>query len=268
MMKRSCVTSLKRVLVASLLVVVVGCGAEEGGAAQGGEHAAQAGEQGGLEDLALEVIGTWASPWGTDSITAEKWNSAFITEFDNETNHAITEQPTDDEYNPGKFSKIVWTEVLGDSFYYCTVVFGKDTAEEAANTEDTANRRDLNGEGCGGFPWTKLIPAIEVHGTWTSEWGTESVTSHLWNQATVVSYDNETNTAITRNPEDDEYNPGKFNKLVWTDLSTDGTFHYCTVAFDQDTAATALTTADTSNTADLDGAGCGGFQWTRLDVVE
>ena len=233
-----------------------------------GEEATQATAQTEVQTQALEVIGTWATPWGTDVITAEKWNLATIVEFDNATNTVLTQQPADDEYNPEKFSRIEWTELTDESFYYCTVAFGQDTLEAARVAEATADTSDLEGTGCGGFPWTRVMPAIEVHGTWTSEWGTENVNSHQWHTATVVSYDNTTNIAITQNPEDAEYNPGKFNKLVWTDVSAGGTFHYCTVAYGKENADTAQAVEDTSNSSDLDGAGCGGFQWTRLEQAQ
>ena len=86
----------------------------------------------------LEVIGSWASSWGTDIITADKWNTATIIEFDNETNTAITQLPADDEYNPSKFARMVWTEKTGDSFYYCTEALGKLTADEARTATEAA----------------------------------------------------------------------------------------------------------------------------------
>ena len=245
-------TGLKLLLVAALTLSVVGCGTDDTD----------------VEVQVLEVIGTWASSWGTDAITAEKWNTATIIKFDNETNMAITQQPADDEYNPSKFSKVVWTEITNESFYYCTVAFGKDTADDATNAEEAADISDLDGEGCGGFSWSKLVPAIEVHGNWATEWGTESVTSHQWNTTTVISYDNKTNTAITQNPEDDEYNPSKFNKLVWTDMTADGIFHYCTVAYGQESAEVAMAAENSSDISDLDGEGCSGFQWTKLNPAE
>ena len=149
------------------------------------------------ESSSLEIIGRWASSWGTDEITDTHWNNQTIDSFDNEANHLVAQNSEADEYNPSKFSLIVWTEMNANEFYYCTVAYGLETAAEAEASEDTANRDDLTEAGCGGFPWTKLTPAIEIHGEWTTEWGTESITSHTWNGATVVSFDNETNTALT-----------------------------------------------------------------------
>ncbi len=216
----------------------------------------------------IEVLGIWASQWGTDIVTVDKWNKAAIVEFDNTTNTAITQEASDAEYNPGKFSRVVWTDIADGVFHYCIVVFGQESAEAAANSQEEADASDLNGEGCGGFPWTQLAPAIEVHGTWETEWGAEDITSHSWNSSTVVSYDNSANIAITQNPEDAEYNPGQYNKLVWTNINVDGTLHYCTVAYGHSTAEEAMAATDGSDLEDLDGEGCGGFKWTKLNPVE
>jgi hypothetical protein len=74
----------------------------------------------------------------------------------------VTQNPEDSEWDPSKYSKIVWTEIADDfSWYYCIVDFGKDTAEEARDSEQTADDSDPASQGCGGdFSWTKMIPPV------------------------------------------------------------------------------------------------------------
>jgi len=104
---------------------------------------------------------------------------------------------------------------------------------------------------------------IEVEGTWATPWGDEVITADQWQTATIITFDNDTNTAITQMPADDEFNPNAYSKLRWTE-AVDGAFHYCTVAFGQATELDAEAAADTSDATDLDGEGCGGFAWTSM----
>jgi hypothetical protein len=105
----------------------------------------------------IEIAGTWMSSFGdTEVIDSERWGSATIVEYDNRKNFAITQNPEDDDWNPSKYNKIVWTDVEDGSFYYCWVDFALDTAEEARNTTETADASDPESGGCGGFSWTRL----------------------------------------------------------------------------------------------------------------
>lgn len=113
----------------------------------------------------IEVAGTWADPFGTtETITATDWNAkgsgfeskSSVVEHDNKDNWAITQSSADDPYSANKFSKRVWTEPKDGAFHYCSVVFGQETADLAKATTLTADDGDLDGKGCGGFPWSKL----------------------------------------------------------------------------------------------------------------
>lgn len=215
----------------------------------------------------IEVGGTWDDNFGgTTTISNEKWGSTTVTKFDNTTRFAITQNPATAEYFPGKFSKYVWTALKDNSFYYCTVEYGKDTAAEAENTTKVADANDLNGAGCGGFPWTKMVPSVEkiaLIGTWDDTYGfSTTITKSTWGDATIVKFNNATRFAVTQNPADANWNPSKFNKLVWT-APQGNSFYYCTVDFGKDTAAEAENTANVADSADLDGKGCGGFPWTK-----
>ncbi|MBI5607581.1 MAG: hypothetical protein HY902_01725 [Deltaproteobacteria bacterium] len=105
----------------------------------------------------FELIGTWATPYGTDDvITQTTWNKAKIVEFDNAANLGFTQEPADDPYNPNKFNKVVWTEPKNNTFYYCMVDYGKDSLALAKASTLTADASDPDTKGCGGkFPWTK-----------------------------------------------------------------------------------------------------------------
>jgi hypothetical protein len=212
----------------------------------------------------LEVRGLWASNYGFDEeITASKWGTAAIIEYDNAENFVVTQQPADDMFNPNEFSKIVWTEPSLGRFWYCTVDFGLATADEARATAKSADATNPASGGCGGFPWTRLATPIEIAGSFSSMWGMESITSHVWGTATVVEYDNDTNVALTQWPADDMFNPNEFNKVVWTEPMS-GRFFYCIVDFGRDTIEQARTSTQTFDSSDPATRGCGMFPWTEL----
>jgi len=133
------------------------------GGASGESNAA--GSAGEGVDGPLEIAGTWQNEaFGeTDVIDADSWSQDFgtgptvsaIVEFSNSENYAIRKAPHDAAFDPDKFDRTVWTEIDGDSFYYCTPDHGLDTAEEAA-ASSTAVDADDPDTGCDGFPWTKL----------------------------------------------------------------------------------------------------------------
>lgn len=106
----------------------------------------------------LEVIGEWSTNFGSDeNITAETWGSyQEVVDFDNVANIAITQNFEDADFDPGLFNRIVWTDIQNDEFHYCTVAFGLASEEEAQNSDAMADATDLDGEGCGGFSWTKM----------------------------------------------------------------------------------------------------------------
>ena len=105
----------------------------------------------------IEIRGTWNSNFGgTETISSRKWNDATVQMFDNAANVAFTQNPVDAQYDPSKFSKLVWTEPTAGSFYYCTVDFGLDSLAAAQASTKTADSSQPDTGGCGGFSWTKL----------------------------------------------------------------------------------------------------------------
>jgi hypothetical protein len=114
---------------------------------------------GGADEI--EIAGTWESNFGGTEVIDSHGFTSFgstspIIEYDNDDNTMITQNPCDAEFSPNAFNKIVWTEIVNDSFYYCTVDFGLDSAADARNSTMTADDSDPENEGCGGFAWTQL----------------------------------------------------------------------------------------------------------------
>jgi hypothetical protein len=123
----------------------------------GGSDAGGAAGAGGQPSDGLEIVGTWEDEFtGALEITSSHWNGSGIAAYDSEANLVYTQSPCDAEYNPGRFSKIIYTEPVDDAFYYCTVVYDAKTLTEAQDSEATADAEDLEaGCGTGGFPWSK-----------------------------------------------------------------------------------------------------------------
>ena len=137
------------VLVCGAMALAVGCSDEDDKSSDRSSSAAE-----------IEIEGSWSSDFGgSEIIDSDVWTSfddVDIVQYDNGKNFAVTQNPDDADFDPGKFNKIVWTEVSNGSFYYCTVDFGLDSAEDAAESEQTADDSNPEEDGCGGFSWTKL----------------------------------------------------------------------------------------------------------------
>lgn len=116
----------------------------------------------------IEIAGVYQSNYdATETISNDTWHqegggfesTQVVVSFDNEKNLAVTQNPADDAFNPSKFNRIVWTEPdASGAFYYCTVDFGLESADEAAASTTTADDSDPENSGCGGFSWTHLTP--------------------------------------------------------------------------------------------------------------
>ncbi len=107
---------------------------------------------------APETIGTWNDSFlGEMTITETQWAASTLIQYDNDSNTAILQWPADDPFSPSKFGRYQWTEIENDVFYYCTVVFGKETAQEAIDDPATADSSDPANSGCGGeFAWSMM----------------------------------------------------------------------------------------------------------------
>jgi hypothetical protein len=109
----------------------------------------------------IEIEGTWTSDFGEEVIADDSWSSgdtvAIVADYSNADNVAVTQNPDDAEFSPGKYNRIVWTDVAGDSFFYCITDFGLDSEEDAKSASTMPDDSEPEVGGCGGsFPWTKL----------------------------------------------------------------------------------------------------------------
>lgn len=140
--------------------------ADSGAESDGGdEDGGNGDEDGGNGDDGIEIAGTYVPDYDdsvTITITDEQWSGPGgdmpIVEYDNDDNWAVTE---DDSEDASTFSKNVWTEPEDDgSLYYCTVVFGEASADDAREAEGEYDDSDPESGGCGAddFPWTGLTP--------------------------------------------------------------------------------------------------------------
>ncbi len=127
-------------LVGGMSIGAMGCGDDEHGQPQEG----------------IAVAGEWETDFGDEeSIDEEVWGFRDLIEYDNDERQAVTQNPEDAEWGPGEYSRIDWTPLEGDVFYYCESVHGLDSAQEAWEEEGEADAGDMD-EGCGGFPWTRM----------------------------------------------------------------------------------------------------------------
>jgi len=145
-----------------------GAGGESAASGQpgAGGQAGSGGEGGETQLEPLEIAGTWENTdFGqTDLIDTDSWSQDYgtgptvsaIVKFSNSENFAIRQAPPDALYDPDTFDRTVWTEIDGGVLYYCTIDYGLDTAQEAEDSATAFDASDLDGVGCGGFPWTKL----------------------------------------------------------------------------------------------------------------
>lgn len=139
---------------------------------------------------------------------------------------------------------------------------GVDAVGGQGGADNTSGAGGEAGAGAGGQPGA----TIELRGRWTSEFGDEVIDNDVWSGAELVEFSNDENIAITRNPADAEYNPSKFNRIVWTEVEM-GSFFYCTSDFGLDNLGAARAAngrADDSNPAE-GGCGSSDFAWTKLD---
>lgn len=106
----------------------------------------------------FELVGEWATDFGDQTITETDWSGSALVFYDNDANLAVTQTPTSADFFPGKFNKIEYTEPVNGAFFFCTVFFEYDTAQQARTSTLTADATDPTMGGCGvlSFPWTEM----------------------------------------------------------------------------------------------------------------
>lgn len=112
----------------------------------------------------LEIAGTYTDEFGGHhTITQTTWDSSdatftfifHILEFDNDLNFLVALNDSANSFNPGLYSRFMWTYANGN-LYYCQDVFDA-TSETAARYAPFSDAGNLT-TGCGGFAWTNLTP--------------------------------------------------------------------------------------------------------------
>jgi hypothetical protein len=215
----------------------------------------------------LEVKGDWHTSWDENiTVTTFMWGShTALVAHHNEDNWTVSRVSEDADWNPGTYSKHVWTDIDAEgAFWMCTVAYGHETTEEAAADMGEVDSSSPAEGGCGNLPWAHYMPIIELTGTWHSQDGGEGrIDSALWGIDVVHAYDNDENWAVVQLPESDESNPSAFTKSVWTEPEADGSFYLCSVAYGHETLEEALAAEDASDAAAPATSGCGDSSWTR-----
>ncbi|MFT7520567.1 MAG: hypothetical protein ACI9MC_002716 [Kiritimatiellia bacterium] len=218
----------------------------------------------------LAIMGTWADSWGTlHTIDDTNWQqgtfSFEIASYDNDVGVVIVHNGADNDWNPGLWSRLDWTE-SPDGMWYCQTAYDAATQQEAEDTEG-ANASDPVSGGCGGFPWTQLTEPLDIRGDWTDNWGGDhSINEATWSMGPsgtfqVVDFDNELGMLIAHNDADNEWNPSLWSRMDYIDH--EGTWYFCQITFDAQSEQAARDTA-TPNADDPANTGCNGFAWSSI----
>ena len=109
----------------------------------------------------LEIIGTWTSNFRhyetgdivMITITNKLFGSNRIIEYSNNSDLAITQNPSSDMFYPDQFNKERWIIDNANQFRLCTIAYNQSSAEEAKNASEAT--LDFNSDkGCNGFGFT------------------------------------------------------------------------------------------------------------------
>jgi uncharacterized surface protein with fasciclin (FAS1) repeats len=221
----------------------------------------------GDDDATLELEGHWASSWGQEmTIDSFVWGDSKVVSYDNEANHAVLESAGIDG-GDATYAQVVWTEPNDDgTFYECWVSHGQQSAELAMDNAESFDDTEPAASGCGAgdFSWTHWQPALELGGVWASNWGqTAAIDSFVWGDSMVVSYDNESNSALLESAGVDG-GDAIYAQVVWTEPGDDGTFYECWVSHGQQSAELAMDNAESFDDTEPAASGCGAgdFSWT------
>jgi hypothetical protein len=116
---------------------------------------------------------------------------------------------------------------------------------------------------------------LEIAGTWESNFqSTEILTDVAWDtvgdgfesSSEIVDYDNDENVLVTMGEKYMEPEVDVYSRVIWTEPS-DGSFYYCTVAFNLETLDDALNSTATADSSDPEAMNsCGAGTWTKLSA--
>ena len=106
----------------------------------------------------IELIGEWKTSTGEQAfITSENWGLDTIWAFDNEKNFVITQTAMGNPDTVGLYNKILWTDVVNNSFYACYALFGFESPEDVLAAGHEADNTDPANSGCNGLPWFLFV---------------------------------------------------------------------------------------------------------------
>ncbi len=160
MAMRMMTSPISSALALCLMASVAGCDEESSSSSTAGA--------GGAEATGFELVGEWMTPFSdvpvsvTESEWSDEWSTSSIVDYDNETN-TVYLQSTIVDADSGEshetFTASAYTDPGADgALFFCTYSFGHSTLDDAKAAEDASDATDLEGEGCGGFAWTKMTP--------------------------------------------------------------------------------------------------------------
>jgi hypothetical protein len=117
------------------------------------------------EAAGLEIVGVWDDNFGgKHTITENTWvmnygsdTNADIIEYSNDGNIAYVFYKNG--YSPNTYSRMRWTSITNDVFYYCEEIYAKATLAEAKSDTTKADATNPASGGCGGFAWTEMTKA-------------------------------------------------------------------------------------------------------------
>ena len=105
---------------------------------------------------------------------------------------------------------------------------------------------------------------IETAGEWkTAAGATISIATDRWGAASIISYDNDKNEAITKVTAQSMTAKDKYGKVAWTDVASDS-FYYCQVVADELSQIAVETSTITYDRSDPATKGCRGAAWSKL----
>ena len=230
----------------------------------------------------IDIVGRYVDAFDQPHvITATTWSqgpgeSASLTTFtrvDNAERWAVGQNADDDPYNPGAWSRFHYT--FDDArIWYCQSVY--DAADEAtALAAPAPDATDPAAGGCGDFAWSPLTSQGSTF-LRAGDYRDGFDTIYRFDDTSItISPDSEpsifvltgigTDYAITRNSDDNPYNPGAWSRFDFTAVDGDDFLYVCQSAFDAASPADARA-ASADRTAPSEG-GCGMFPWSGLEVA-
>lgn len=261
-----------------------GSGGEAGGAGASAECESPPTEN------EIEIAGAFRDHYdGTHRVNDEVWQmgTSFFDLFDfsNDERWAIAENAADNEFFPESFSRFEWTRE-GGQLYFCQSVFAAST-EEDAREAPRADASDLVA-GCGGFPWSSLIPIALIGGYQDDFGGSHTITPSFWQSGSfsfhLLEFSNDEAWALAQNDCANAYFPGLYSRFDWVAVAggeggaagaagaggagaeAPGETYYCQTGYNLDSAEAAreLEPADRGDLTE----GCNGFPWSKLSAQD